>query len=99
MDWTKIHDAVWDSNEETPQKNSRLVVCNACGWIHFPISLEYCLQWEKDWAAADRVMDYRDHYLKCFNCSNSYKDFSPYIGKPTGLNHVFTIQPILDRIY
>lgn len=81
MDWTKIHDAVWDHNEEE-QKISRLVSCNACGWVHFPVSLDYYM------SLKDKSL------LSCFDCGNSYQDFSPYIGRPAGIEQVF-IQPIL----
>ncbi len=94
MDWTKIHDAVWDPNEETISKEVKLVSCNSCDWIHFEVDLDHCIKWEKEWAELGQILNYKEHYLNCFNCGNSYKNFGPVVKKNNG---TFTVQPILGR--
>lgn len=84
--------------------------CAKCGWLHFNMSLEKCLQWEQEWVyhfnrMTEEQRGYyglkesppkiEDEYMSCFRCGNTYKDFIDAV--ESDAPNGSTIQPILYR--
>ena len=85
-------------------KDSVIVECDKCGWLHFSVTEEYVQAWEKEWRLLFLVMDKewlagygivneppnRKSYLKCFGCQ---KKSNFFISKKDVTGR--TLQPIL----
>lgn len=91
--------------------NHKYVSCSSCNWVHFEVSLDYCLKWEKDWAVyfdsitpevrgffglTDSPPKIEDSYLRCHRCNGSYKNFKELTDYSKFPNGS-TISPILNR--
>lgn len=86
------------------------VICNHCHWVHFKVSLDYCIKWENDWVTHWNNMDkdgrdayglssgppkIADDYLNCSRCGGGYKHFRDATSDEIPFGS--TIGPILDR--
>jgi len=89
---------------------NKYVICKACGWIHFEVSLEYLLEWQDSWidhwltmskdsrknyGVEKRPPSYKNKYLNCRACGCSHKNFRKARKKEIPTGS--TIGPILTR--